>query len=254
MQFKHIDQINCNYHAQIKGIRFAKNVNNTQRTPLYIVCCENRRQTIGNLVAFVGFDLNKNILGEKVPARGDCPTCIGGFGNTLGSCAGQKNCLSTYDDRPGFFISPWEYDCSQTQALEKLISALITFDAIIIEQSDNYIYATFRAFGGQIDDVEFLFPSEDNTLSIRSASRAQIISDFGRNYSRLEQIRIYLGFQIVPVLRNRQRLLGVVESPFDTFGPEPPLGTDKIISDQNIGGNQGSIVENILEDIENIVQ
>ena len=30
----------------------------------------------------------------------------------------------------------------------------------------------------------------------------------------------------VPVLRNRQRALVVIESPFDTFGPVPPPSND----------------------------
>eukprot|EP01024_Parvocaulis_polyphysoides_P074617 TRINITY_DN9625_c0_g3_i3.p1 TRINITY_DN9625_c0_g3~~TRINITY_DN9625_c0_g3_i3.p1 ORF type:complete len:261 (-),score=38.55 TRINITY_DN9625_c0_g3_i3:242-1024(-) len=226
-----------------------------RRTSNNIFCQGNRRQFLGIFVPFLGFDLGQDILGEQIPTRGDCPTCVGGYGDTLGSCAGIKNCLSTYDDRPGFFIAPWEYDCSQQDALKKLKNTLKTFNAQIVEQRDDYIYATFEAFGGQTDDVEFLFPSEDNSLSIRSASRSQRISDFGRNFDRLEQIRIDLGFEIVPVLRNRQRLLGVVESPFDTFGPEPPLGTDSVISGgEEFGGSQGSAVENILEQIENIVE
>jgi hypothetical protein len=91
---------------------------------------------------------------------------------------------------------------------------------------------------------------------LRSASRRQGVSDLGRNERRLETIRKALGFevgcrtalqrsqrdmcgfaamrvslghvlcllQVVPILRNRQRALIVIESPIDSFGPEPPAG------------------------------
>ena len=41
---------------------------------------------------------------------------------------------------------------------------------------------------------------------------------------RAEELRNAVRWVPVPVLRNRQRVLfGVFESPFDTFGPVPPL-------------------------------
>ena len=44
-------------------------------------------------------------------------------------------------------------------------------------------------------------------------------TDLGANRKRLERARIALGWDKVPVLRNRRRALVVVESPFDSFGP-----------------------------------
>eukprot|EP01025_Chloroclados_australasicus_P014723 TRINITY_DN16944_c0_g1_i2.p2 TRINITY_DN16944_c0_g1~~TRINITY_DN16944_c0_g1_i2.p2 ORF type:complete len:282 (+),score=23.05 TRINITY_DN16944_c0_g1_i2:616-1461(+) len=250
-------QINFTQHfSQRKSLslyqrlQHSLSVYNRQWKRIRIITNLNRR----NVIDFGIFKIIGNIFGENIlkkteiiPKEGDCPTCVGGFGDTLGSCAGIKNCLSTYDDRPGFFVAPWEYDCSQTQAIKNLNSVVLDFGGQILKERNNYIYATFSGFGGQTEDVEFLFPDEDNTLSVRSASRSKFLSDFGRNEQRLEDIRIRLGWEIVPVLRNRQRLLGVVESPFDTFGPEPPLGTDQIIGDKDIGSDLGSVVENLLE-------
>eukprot|EP00850_Spirogloea_muscicola_P016200 SM000130S27087 [mRNA] locus=s130:55602:56304:- [translate_table: standard] len=92
-----------------------------------------------------------------------------------------------------------------------------------------YVYATFGDDGGgsaAVDDVEFLFsdPSADATVNLRASSRGPGRSDGGRNARRLEELRAALGWEQVPVLRNRTRRLFFIESPWDTFGPEPPLG------------------------------
>lgn len=42
----------------------------------------------------------------------------------------------------------------------------------------------------------------------------------------LEEIRMQLCWEVVPVLRNRQRVLLFGESPWDSFGPEPPPTPD----------------------------
>jgi hypothetical protein len=42
----------------------------------------------------------------------------------------------------------------------------------------------------------------------------------------LESVRIRLGWEEVPILRNRRRALFFGESPFDDFGPTPPPGLD----------------------------
>jgi hypothetical protein len=42
----------------------------------------------------------------------------------------------------------------------------------------------------------------------------------------LEDLRMQLGFEVVPILRNRQRLFFFGESPFDSFGPVPPPTPD----------------------------
>eukprot|EP00955_Chlamydomonas_euryale_P042176 352225-Chlamydomonas_euryale.AAC.7 len=63
--------------------------------------------------------------------QGSCPMCcphsIGEVDNTLGSCASAPSCLSSYDDRPGHFITPWEYsNGSRRAAMQKLVDAVQT--------------------------------------------------------------------------------------------------------------------------------
>ena len=72
-----------------------------------------------------------------------------------------------------------------------------------------------------VDDAEFFFAPEDTLVQFRSARRGEagVSGDFSANRNRLEKVRIALGWEKVPVLRNRRRALVVVESPFDNFGP-----------------------------------
>lgn len=65
-------------------------------------------------------------------------------------------------------------------------------------------------------------------VQLRSSSRLPSLPDGGRNKRRLEAIRTALGWEEVPVLRNRSRALVFVESPWDSFGPVPPTDADML--------------------------
>ncbi|KXZ55565.1 hypothetical protein GPECTOR_2g1114 [Gonium pectorale] len=160
----------------------------------------------------------------------DLHESIGVVDGTLGSCAGLQSCVSSFDDRPGHFIAPWSHDlASRDDAVRALTRAVEAFSGSIarVESSPTYayVYATWRGWQGT-DDVEFLLPEGDQTVVLRSAPRAQGVPDLGRNEQRLEQLRIRLGWEQVPILRNRQRALLFVESPWDRFGPVPPNDPD----------------------------
>ncbi|KAG0590576.1 hypothetical protein M758_1G100300 [Ceratodon purpureus] len=161
---------------------------------------------------------------QDEPKQGTCSTCIGVVDDTLGSCSATTNCVSSFDDRPKFFVAPWEFPGGLKAAVSNLQEALVRSGATIKEKSERYIYAVFTGEDGVSDDVEFLFsdPSVDATVNVRSASRATDYKDSGRNGKRLETLRMDLGWEQVPILRNRQRRLFFIESPWDTFGPEPP--------------------------------
>jgi hypothetical protein len=74
-------------------------------------------------------------------------------------------------------------------------------------------------------------------VEIRSASRLASAPDGGRQERRLESIRAALGWEQVPIIRNRSRLFGVIESPFDTFGPTPPAGLDPGTIELGVGSD-----------------
>lgn len=121
-------------------------------------------------------------------------------------------------------------------------------------------FSTVSAFGNDlVDEVQFYFTPNDNTIQFRSVrhrtasgrgSGSGVLfgglgSDFGEGRRRLEDIRIALGLEEVPVLRNRRRVLFFVESPFDTFGP-PTIQfermVDSISGDMNDKAGQGSVL------------
>ncbi|WIA14255.1 hypothetical protein OEZ85_002791 [Tetradesmus obliquus] len=116
---------------------------------------------------------------------------------------------------------------------------------------------------GRLVDLEFLFAENDNTVAVRAAPQQQqpspsspstsatgattttssststaaaanigflssaLLSIMGGQPGQLlEAVRIRLGWEEVPILRNRRRALFFGESPFDDFGPTPPPGLD----------------------------
>eukprot|EP00198_Chlamydomonas_reinhardtii_P006596 XP_001695932.1 predicted protein [Chlamydomonas reinhardtii] len=153
------------------------------------------------------------------------------------SCAGLDTCLSSFDDRPGHFIAPWTFDNgSRHEAVQQLVNAVREAGGVVQEVTDGdrygYVYATFEGGPLQgVDDVELLLPDGDTTVVLRSSARKQGLPDLGRNERRLEQLRRRLGWEPVPILRNRRRALLFVESPWDSFGPVPPMGSDYGSSD-----------------------
>jgi uncharacterized protein (DUF1499 family) len=63
----------------------------------------------------------------------------------------------------------------------------------VVEQTDNYIRAQSKSrIFKFIDDLEFYFPTDEQVIHLRSASRVGE-SDLGVNRRRLEQIRLALG-------------------------------------------------------------
>lgn len=144
-----------------------------------------------------------------------------------------SSCVSSQDDRPSFFLNPWCYEGTYPYAKRKLLDKIVNLDGATIkkspEENDRLISVEFLNSDHSIDDTEFYFTPNDTTIQFRSLRRQNKL-DFGMNRKRLESIRIALGFEFVPILRNRRRTFVFVESPFDTFGP-PTIEFDKIIDD-----------------------
>jgi len=175
--------------------------------------------------------------GSEVPPPkigGDCADCLGPNGGTLASCSGYyASCVSSYDDSPQHFVTPWVYEGKAPEAaLRQLEAYLRTQDDVVdLRRDGNYLYAQVQTKTGR-DDIEFLVPVDDTTVELRAASRpAPIVAAFDaagvfRHWGRFETYRKDLGFEILPVLRNRQSLLGgILQTPFDNYGPPPPQGT-----------------------------
>lgn len=92
----------------------------------------------------------------------------------------------------------------------------------VVVADERYLRAEFVSsglLGTAVDEAEFYYSPDDTLIQFRASRRGEAVSDFGANRKRLEQARIALGYEKVPVLRNRRRALVVVESPLDSFGP-----------------------------------
>mmetsp|Transcript_74 Transcript_74/g.212 ORF Transcript_74/g.212 Transcript_74/m.212 type:complete len:197 (+) Transcript_74:30-620(+) len=169
---------------------------------------------------------------------GGCFLCPGGRAGIVdgffADCNSGTSCVSSQDDSPAHFQEPWEYDTSlaYSDARDRLLSLLSRNypSCEITRADDRYIRAEFRdGGGGQVDDVEFYFTPNDATVQFRSALRGGG-RDGGRNKQRMETLRREMRWTKVPVLRNRRRLFGVVESPWDSFGPSAPRNVDPLES------------------------
>ena len=160
-------------------------------------------------------------------------------------CPANENCVSSQDDRPAYFQAPWCYDGEFTTVKRKLIDFILTIlDSRIVKsvdsfaENDRYFSAEFASeslYGSTIvDEIQFYFTPNDNTIQFRSLRRERLnnypisLPDFGANRERLENIRIALNLETVPVLRNRRRVLFFIESPFDSFGP-PTIQFEEMI-------------------------
>ncbi len=101
------------------------------------------------------------------------------------------NCVSSIEPITNkHYIPPLGYSGEKEFAYRKLV-IMIESDprARIVAKQASYLRVEFRsAIFGFVDDVEFLFSSEQSVIEVRSASRVGYY-DFGKNRRRIEDIR-----------------------------------------------------------------
>jgi uncharacterized protein (DUF1499 family) len=116
------------------------------------------------------------------------PVTKGVIQQQLGICPSSPNCVSSHNADDTHKIAPLKFTGSKDAAKRKLVSVLgVRKDTEIKEDNGSYLWVTFRSpTMGFIDDGEFLV--KDNLVEVRSASRTGY-SDFGKNRSRMEEIR-----------------------------------------------------------------
>jgi len=173
---------------------------------------------------------------DRAPACGSCEGVVDG---TLGRCEGfgRDDCRSCFDDRPPYFVAPWEYEGSAADAARAIENAVVATGGRVLARTneadgkggDGYSYVV-GAFGGDDSVVlEFYVDESAAACVVRGTRRAPTrptlgVPRFGSPVDRqLELVRANLGWLEVPVLRNRKinALVGM-ETPWDEFGPPPP--------------------------------
>ena len=106
-------------------------------------------------------------------------------------CPDKPNCVVSYNNSEDHYIDPIKFMEDKETAYQKLSTILEKEkNSKIITKNENYIRAEFTsAIFGFVDDLEFLFPNdEEKTIHVRSSSRIGH-SDLGVNRKRVEMIR-----------------------------------------------------------------
>jgi uncharacterized protein (DUF1499 family) len=109
----------------------------------------------------------------------------------LSPCPETPNCVVSQNADATHAIAPIEYHSDLDTARETLLKVLSVVPRTeVVEQTDNYlrVQSKSRIFKF-VDDVEFYFPSDENVIHVRSASRVGQ-SDLGVNRRRIKQIRL----------------------------------------------------------------
>ena len=111
--------------------------------------------------------------------------------NHLNSCPTSPNCVVSQNGDKKHTIEPIYYHVDRDKAKATLLKVLTVVPRTeVVEETDNYIHALSKSRIFKFtDDVEFYFPSDENVIHIRSASRVGE-SDLGVNRTRMEQIRL----------------------------------------------------------------
>ncbi|MGD1912089.1 MAG: DUF1499 domain-containing protein [Rivularia sp. (in: cyanobacteria)] len=116
---------------------------------------------------------------------------LGVIDNHLAACPASPNCVVSQNGDEKHAIDPIPYHVASDKAKETLLKVLTVVPRTeVIEETDNYIHALSKSrIFKFIDDVEFYFPTSENVIHMRSASRVGE-SDLGVNRRRMEQIRL----------------------------------------------------------------
>ena len=109
---------------------------------------------------------------------------------TVAPCPSSPNCVSTQAQDEGHAIAPIRYRKSRVEAKEALKEVIRSLPRTkLVEEDESYLRYEFTSLLLRfVDDVEFLFDDETNTIHFRSASRTGY-GDLGVNRTRMEQVR-----------------------------------------------------------------
>jgi len=107
-------------------------------------------------------------------------------------CPEKKVCVSTQAPKEDedHYIEPIQFTGSWQEAKETIKSVINSMKRTeILEEKENYLRVKFTTLLFRFkDDVEFLFDEEEKLIHFRSQSRIGGY-DWGKNRSRMEEIR-----------------------------------------------------------------
>ena len=188
-----------------------------------------------------------NCLGVWDGLLADCPHST----NKIGS--GGMGCVSSQDDTPGIFAEPWDYSDVTISNIDEQMNVLKAAvklvwgkkgDVVELDEywsSGRYLRAyVIDAKSTERSTAEFYFTDNDSTVQFRIGSDEDApVNKYlsRRNMEREEDLRKFMKYSKLPVLRNRQRKLIFGESVLDTFGPgSASLGPPEEMSSGELEG------------------
>lgn len=123
-----------------------------------------------------------------VGCAGDRPTNLGVKAGLLAQCPSSPNCVSSQASDEHHRIAPLPFSGDPYAAFARLKRIVFSrSDTTTVEDLPDYLRIELRTLLF-IDDGEFLLDQTNNVIHVRSASRLGY-SDFGKNGSRIEEIR-----------------------------------------------------------------
>ena len=174
--------------------------------------------------------------------------------NSAGSfeLCGGSSCVSSQDDRPNYFLAPWEYDGSFENMKGKLVRFVLSLpnNKLVSDEGRYTRFVFVDDNAGTTDDLEFYFPENDSIIQYRSCRRGDDLTDFGANRNRIELIKKTLRLDNIAVLRNRRRAFLFGESPFDTFGPPTSMFENGV---DHLSGDMGEPVRTLPAPLSSIL-
>lgn len=140
------------------------------------------------------------------------PASADGFDEALKRCPDDRVvCVSSYDDKPGRFVEPWEYEGSRADALHAVSQAVSAAGGAVTRDDSSPLGSALRvSFSATSDEAIFWFPVDDALVQFRSERVDGSSWDFAANKRRIDSLRKSLGYAPAPMVRNRYYLPGEV--------------------------------------------
>lgn len=131
-----------------------------------------------------------------------------GFDEALRFCPDDRvTCVSSYDDKPGRFVEPWEYDGTREDAARAVSDIAARFGGSV-SRDDSSERGTALRVRFESDEAIFWLPADDLLVNFRSERTDGSLWDGAANKIRIDRMRKALGYAPAPLVRNRYYLPG----------------------------------------------
>lgn len=149
-----------------------------------------------------------------VTAAAAAPAVADGFDDAVVFCPDDRVvCVSSYDDKPGHFVEPWEYDGSKSNAVAAVSEVATQLGGFVTRDDTSARGTALRvSFASSADVAIFWLPNDDALVQFRSERVDGSLWDGAANKRRIDLMRKRLGYAPAPMVRNRQYRPGEIRA------------------------------------------